>query len=88
MEEILAAVVAEACRKDPSLPADAARVLADRALQTPVRADAPEIARTLLDTDDALDVSWVNAVATTVAEARSASRSLAGRPGAARTPAA
>jgi hypothetical protein len=72
MDEILATVVAEACRKDPSLPADAATSLAAAALQTPLRADAPEIARTLLATDSALDVSWVNAVATAVAEARSA----------------
>ncbi|MDX6266149.1 MAG: hypothetical protein QOD70_889 [Frankiales bacterium] len=72
MDEILASVVVDACRKDPSLPADAAQSLAATALQTPADADAPEIARTLLATDTALDVSWVNAVATTVAEVRSA----------------
>jgi hypothetical protein len=70
MEEIVAAVVGEACRRDPSLPADVAQQLAEAALQTPADADAPKIARLLLDQSPDLDVSWVNAVATTVAGVR------------------
>jgi len=64
----IAAVVAEACRKDPSLPGDTAALLAAKALSVP-GTDAPEIARALM-ADEALDVSWVNAVATSVAELR------------------
>jgi hypothetical protein len=68
--DVIAAVVAEACRKDPSLPGDKAALLAAKALDAP-GADAPEIARALLQ-DEELDVSWANAVATSVVELRQA----------------
>jgi hypothetical protein len=70
MEDVVATVVSEACRKDPSLPPDTARELARHALDSPTDADAPEIARLLLADHDDLDVSWANAVATTVADLR------------------
>ena len=66
--DAIAAVVAEACRKDPSLPDETAALLAAKALGAP-GADAPEIARALMQ-DEALDVSWANAVATSVVELR------------------
>ncbi|MCU1602911.1 MAG: hypothetical protein JWO22_3620 [Frankiales bacterium] len=66
MDEILAGVVSEARGKDPSLPAEAAAELASRALALPLDADAAEIARVLIEGDQALDVSWANAVATSV----------------------
>lgn len=68
--EAVAAVVAEACRKDPSLPDDTAALLAAKALRVS-GTDAPEIARALLDEQDSLDASWANAVATAVAQLRS-----------------
>ena len=66
--EAIAAVVAEACRNDPSLPDETAALLAAKALGTS-GADAPEIARALMQDED-LDVSWANAVATAVVELR------------------
>ena len=70
MDDLVSTVVGEACRKDPSLPADTALTLARAAFEAPVDADAPEIARALLAGHDGVDVSWANAVATTVAELR------------------
>ena len=67
--DALAAVVADARRRDPSLAEDAAAVLAAQALGTGLH-DPAEIARALLDGDGALDVSWVNAVASAVAALR------------------
>jgi hypothetical protein len=64
--DVIAAVVAEARRSDPSLPEDVAALLATQALGSGAR-DAPEIARALLDADGSVDVSWANAVATAVA---------------------
>ena len=64
--DVIAAVVADAQRRDPSLEHDAAAVLAAQALGSG-SSDAAEIARTLLDRDSSLDVSWVNAVAAAVA---------------------
>lgn len=65
--DVIAAVVADARRRDPSLPEDAASVLAVRALDTGLT-EAAEIARVVLD--DGVDASWVNAVAAAVAELR------------------
>jgi hypothetical protein len=68
--DVIAAVVADAQRRDPSLPEDAASVLAARALDSGLT-DAADIARAVLD--DGVDVSWVNAVAAAVAEVRGSS---------------
>lgn len=65
--DVIAAVVTEACRRDPSLPEDAAAVLAAKALGSGLT-DAAALARSLLDGEAGLDVSWVNAVAAAVAE--------------------
>jgi hypothetical protein len=65
LSDVIASVVAEARQKDPSLPEDVAALLAAKALDAG-SADAPAIARRLLDDDASLDVSWVNAVATAV----------------------
>lgn len=64
--DVIAAVAADAQRRDPSLEPDAAAVLAAQALGSGSR-DASEIARALLADDGSLDVSWVNAVAAAVA---------------------
>ncbi|MFN2539178.1 MAG: hypothetical protein ABR549_13665 [Mycobacteriales bacterium] len=69
--DLIATVVAEACRKDPSLPPEAAEQLARQALACDPGTDAPEIARSLLAKQDGLDVSWANAIATAVSELRS-----------------
>ena len=65
--DAIAAVVAEACRKDPSLPHETAALLAAKALG--MSGDAPQIARSLME-DEGLDVSWANAVATSVVDLR------------------
>jgi hypothetical protein len=70
MDDAVAAIVAEACRKDPSLPADTALSLAQAALDSRPDADGPEIARLLLADHAALDASWANVIATTVADLR------------------
>ena len=64
--DVLAAVVADAQRRDPSLEPGAAALLAAEAIRSGSR-DAAEIARVLLAHDGSADVSWVNAVAAAVA---------------------
>lgn len=66
----MAAVVAEARRSDPSLPAEAAELLARAALES-AAPDAAGISRALLDRQVDLDASWANAVATAVMALRS-----------------
>lgn len=67
MDERVAAVVAEARSKDPSLDPDAATELALLALGLPAGLDGPELARRLLAERPDVDVSWANTVATAVA---------------------
>ena len=59
MDDALAAAVAEACRRDPSLPVPDAEDLVRAVLGLP--GDAPELARRLLDERPELDASWANA---------------------------
>ena len=66
LSDVIASVVAEARQKDPSLPEDVAALLAAQALELG-SADAPAMARALLDRDGSLDPSWANAVATAAA---------------------
>ena len=70
MDDALAAAVAEACRRDPSLPVPDAEDLVRAVLGLP--GDAPELARRLLDERPELDASWANAVSVAVVELRDA----------------
>ena len=62
--------LAEACRRDPSLPVPDAEDLVRAVLGLP--GDAPELARRLLDERPELDASWANAVSVAVVELRDA----------------